>query len=325
MTRYSEDGERGPDDRVAVLEFELRKAKETISALRNNLTVATGIAQLFFVQKKLIVLFKESETSSPDKGSLKQLNCEAIKPHEQRALNFLINEYLLMHGYKLTSITFADENENQDFEDWDDVGLNIAKPVELLQLYREGLKRTGCGNVCAHTQTEFEIRDEKAEEKIVELVSVMKVVNAKVIYWTAFQKAEVNSLKSEIESLQKQLSDIKADSDQQNDNVSSQKIDKASLIADAMKELSKNATSSKNSTTGSNSPECFEIIDRSSVGAKKRDSIITLEDNISNNSFNTNEWTSIGVNTNENYDKVSAEMSPKERSPPLPNNLGFTE
>lgn len=43
LTRYSEDGERGTDDRVAVLEFELRKAKETISALRNNLTVATGI------------------------------------------------------------------------------------------------------------------------------------------------------------------------------------------------------------------------------------------------------------------------------------------
>lgn len=119
------------------------------------------------------MLFEESETSSPDKGSLKQLNCETIKPHEQRALNFLINEYLLLHGYKLTSITFADENENQDFEDWDDVGLNIAKPVELLQLYREGLKRTGCSNVSAHTQTEFEIRDEKADEKIVELVSVV--------------------------------------------------------------------------------------------------------------------------------------------------------
>lgn len=73
-----------------------------------------------------------------------------------------------MHGYKLTSITFADENENQDFEDWDDVGLNIAKPIELLQLYREGLKRTGCGSVCASTQTDSEVKD--AEEKIAELV-----------------------------------------------------------------------------------------------------------------------------------------------------------
>lgn len=42
MTRYSEDGEKFVDDRVAVLEFELRKAKETINALRTNLTVATG-------------------------------------------------------------------------------------------------------------------------------------------------------------------------------------------------------------------------------------------------------------------------------------------
>lgn len=90
-------------------------------------------------------------------------------------MNFLINEYLLIHGYKLTSITFADENENQDFEDWDDVGLNIAKPVELLQLYREGLKRTGCGSVCAVTQTDFVLKDEKAEEKIAQLVSRSKI------------------------------------------------------------------------------------------------------------------------------------------------------
>ena len=42
LTRFSEEGERGVDERVAVLEFELRKAKETISALRAKLTLATG-------------------------------------------------------------------------------------------------------------------------------------------------------------------------------------------------------------------------------------------------------------------------------------------
>lgn len=41
MTRYSEDG-AGVDERVAVLEFELRKAKENINSLRANLTVVTG-------------------------------------------------------------------------------------------------------------------------------------------------------------------------------------------------------------------------------------------------------------------------------------------
>lgn len=48
LTRFSEDGERGVDERVAVLEFELRKAKETISALRANLTVATGWYSLVY-------------------------------------------------------------------------------------------------------------------------------------------------------------------------------------------------------------------------------------------------------------------------------------
>jgi hypothetical protein len=55
----------------------------------------------------------ESEATTPDAGSLRLINNEPIKPHEQRALNFLVNEYLLLHGYKLTSITFADENTNQ--------------------------------------------------------------------------------------------------------------------------------------------------------------------------------------------------------------------
>nr|XP_018901818.1 PREDICTED: lisH domain and HEAT repeat-containing protein KIAA1468 homolog [Bemisia tabaci] len=124
LTRFSEDGERGVADRVAVLEFELRKAHETINGLRNNLTVAT-----------------ECETPTHDQGDPSKDNwCEPIKPHEQRALNFLVNEYLLTHGYKLTSITFSDENDNQDFEDWDDVGLNIPKLPALLQLFRDVLR-----------------------------------------------------------------------------------------------------------------------------------------------------------------------------------------
>lgn len=43
----------------------------------------------------------------------------------------------------------------QDFDDWDDVGLNISKPPELLHLYREGLKQSGQSGVIASTQTEF--------------------------------------------------------------------------------------------------------------------------------------------------------------------------
>lgn len=51
MTRYSEDG-AGVDERVAILEFELRKARENISALRANLTVVTGNVSLECQRKK---------------------------------------------------------------------------------------------------------------------------------------------------------------------------------------------------------------------------------------------------------------------------------
>ncbi|XP_014225659.1 lisH domain and HEAT repeat-containing protein KIAA1468 homolog [Trichogramma pretiosum] len=125
MTRFSEDG-GGVDERVAVLEFELRKAKENINSLRANLTVVT-----------------ESEVSTPEKGSDKSILDHPIRPHEKRALNFLVNEYLLANLYKLTSITFSDENDDQDFEDWQDVGLNIPKPPELIQVYREFMRSTG--------------------------------------------------------------------------------------------------------------------------------------------------------------------------------------
>ncbi|XP_015245231.1 PREDICTED: lisH domain and HEAT repeat-containing protein KIAA1468 homolog isoform X4 [Cyprinodon variegatus] len=123
FARYSDDGNRETDERVAVLEFELRKAKETIQALRANLTQAA-----------------ESEVPSQERKNFKSSPeiQEPIRPLEKRALNFLVNEYLLKNEYKLSAITFSDENDDQDFELWDDVGLNIPKPPDLLQLYRNG-------------------------------------------------------------------------------------------------------------------------------------------------------------------------------------------
>lgn len=43
---------------------------------------------------------------------------EPIRPLEKRALNFLVNEYLLKNEYKLSSITFSDENDDQVKKVW---------------------------------------------------------------------------------------------------------------------------------------------------------------------------------------------------------------
>uniref|UniRef100_UPI00358F7929 RAB11-binding protein RELCH homolog isoform X2 n=1 Tax=Myxine glutinosa TaxID=7769 RepID=UPI00358F7929 len=120
FARFSDDGVRESDERVAVLEFELRKAQETIRALRASLTHATE------PKSPAQVLFGEKTTLAED----------VIQPLERCALNFLVNEYLLQNGYKLTAITFSEENGEQDVEMWDDVGLNVPKPPTLLAMYR---------------------------------------------------------------------------------------------------------------------------------------------------------------------------------------------
>ncbi|RWS12945.1 lisH domain and HEAT repeat-containing protein KIAA1468-like isoform X1 [Dinothrombium tinctorium] len=139
FARNSEDGEnRLIEDKIAVLEFELRKAKETITSLRANLTLATTNNEL--------PLNTVDCVSNAKKLSIGELNCSPlilshlnsspIKPHEKRALNFLVNEYLMKNNYKMSSITFCDENGDQDFDNWEDVGLNIPQPPDISTLYR---------------------------------------------------------------------------------------------------------------------------------------------------------------------------------------------
>uniref|UniRef100_A0A8C5DVH7 LisH domain-containing protein n=1 Tax=Gouania willdenowi TaxID=441366 RepID=A0A8C5DVH7_GOUWI len=156
FARYSDDGNRETDERVAVLEFELRKAKETIQALRANLTQAA-----------------ESEVPSQER---KNFNSnpeiqEPIRQLEKRALNFLVNEYLLKNEYKLSSITFSDENDDQDFELWDDVGLNIPKPPDLLQLYRN------CGSPLPSPRDMVDVSVEQQTEVIQELEYQISLLN----------------------------------------------------------------------------------------------------------------------------------------------------
>jgi hypothetical protein len=172
LTRYSDDADQTKfqDDKIAVLEFELRKAKETINQLRNTLTTLATESNNNNSQSKSsvniqgpieklndlkieqnqgeedVVFGLESqidEPAAPQTSSdvAKSTASNQLMPHDKHAINFLINEYLLENSYKMTSITFSEENESQDLEDWDVVGLNRCKPPNLLKLYKLYLNR----------------------------------------------------------------------------------------------------------------------------------------------------------------------------------------
>jgi len=153
MTRYSEDTDRKEEDRVAVLEYELRTARETIAQLRSELTDLTA-----------------SERSRDDlEGNASEDSEEeqiSIKPYEQKSLNILVNDYLIRNGFKFTAITFSDECDGQDFDDWDEVGLNTAKPPNLLKIYRNsGLKNIFGANKTEDfsIQTDIDIHSEEMD------------------------------------------------------------------------------------------------------------------------------------------------------------------
>lgn len=138
---------------------------------------------------------------TPDKNSEKNLITELpIKPHEQRALNFLINEYLLARSYKLTSITFSDECEEQDFEDWQDVGLNIPKPTELLQIYREYMRANGYDklpSISVAVQTDFVIEDvEEQKDESSEMVCYFNKASKALKYLNSGLLKFANSLRA---------------------------------------------------------------------------------------------------------------------------------
>ena len=58
-------------------------------------------------------LLRERVLERADFHGTSFFNQDSLRPHEKRALNFLVNEYLLKNGYRMTSVTFSDENADQ--------------------------------------------------------------------------------------------------------------------------------------------------------------------------------------------------------------------
>lgn len=196
FARYSDDGGGQVDERVAVLEFELRKAQETIKSLRASLTqeAENELGSTEQVNEGVVTLGQE----------------EAIKPMDKKAINFLINEYLLLQNYKLTAVTFSEENEDQDFEDWDDVGLNMARPPSLLHLYKDyGNHATPVMSTeDFHCQVELEREeDQKLWEEWTDLKSQLESKVADLENQIDVCKKENQSLKSQITELYDQRSE----------------------------------------------------------------------------------------------------------------------
>ena len=106
LTRYSDDNSdlnNKPEDKITLLEFELRKSKETVNQLRYQLTMMTTNENdektlLASIKMKYDEDEEEEEEAAEDDHSI-------LLPHDKNSINYLINEYLLQQNYKMTSVS----------------------------------------------------------------------------------------------------------------------------------------------------------------------------------------------------------------------------
>lgn len=111
------------------------------------------------------------------------------------------------------------------------------------------------------------------------------------------KNVKLNQMESQMCALQNEMMDCKKQHDLLLFN------QRNYLLNDNISDIPKQtiSVSSKNSTIGSNSPEHFEIIDKSNILSKTEEGIVSLDDNISSNSFNETDWNDVTINTNESY------------------------
>ena len=76
------------------------------------------VVKVFLLINPVVGICAENDIVTSDGQSKDEVRGEkddGLRPLEKKAINFLVNEYLLANDYKITSVTFAEENEDQVF------------------------------------------------------------------------------------------------------------------------------------------------------------------------------------------------------------------
>lgn len=151
------------DDKIALLEYELRCSREDLSAMRgrvrafseaaldgtesyinrkdNTVQQSTNYKNPFSksqISNKLSSDSKNpfsSHNSSQSSGQHSADNKDMTR-QERNILNCIVKRYLENSGYKLSCLTFSEEVNDQDLDDLESLGLSSGNRADLVSLYR---------------------------------------------------------------------------------------------------------------------------------------------------------------------------------------------
>ncbi|KAF5395714.1 hypothetical protein PHET_11649 [Paragonimus heterotremus] len=125
--RISDDG-NNLEEKVKVLEYELRKKNEEIQSLRTELTQLT----VGNTASGSIPTTQHTADQRRDVTERPTPHAHSIHLHEIRALGVLINDYLLQNNYRFTAVQFAEESESAGLpsvESWEQVSTVHAEQL----------------------------------------------------------------------------------------------------------------------------------------------------------------------------------------------------
>ncbi|EFA80709.1 hypothetical protein PPL_06295 [Heterostelium album PN500] len=181
----SNESDKSKDEKISLLEYELRQSREDIIQLKeqlksrlnssttinnnsvdnNNNNNSSSNGSNSNVEQQQQTSSSSSNSSNSNIDSKKQLDSvskEKIKSHEKKILNYLFRKYLSANGYPLTSVTFSEESEDSA-RNWSDLQLNQPEPPSLLTIYRYFFENGDSGVQGVLTKTMGEIAKLKKE------------------------------------------------------------------------------------------------------------------------------------------------------------------
>ncbi|KAF5181624.1 Rab11-binding protein relch-like protein [Thalictrum thalictroides] len=136
------------EEKLAISEYELRLAQEDILRLKAEMEKKADSPPLELNGSNVNVLASNGLTPQQSKRDSAFTDLGPLKENERRDLNCAVKEYLLLAGYRLTTMTFYEEVADQNLDKWQN--LPACVPDALRHYYYQYLSST----------------DEAAEEKI---------------------------------------------------------------------------------------------------------------------------------------------------------------
>ncbi len=117
------------EEKLSLLRYQFDLSKEAASANKPSESPAFARNTLVDAASGELREARDVQMSQMDNGS--------GDAHETRILNFLLRQYLLAQGYKMTAVTLAEEmTGSSPVSAWSQVGLDLPEPPKLGQMLR---------------------------------------------------------------------------------------------------------------------------------------------------------------------------------------------